>query len=420
LESESDLKAVVLAAGRGVRLWPLTETRPKPLLPIANKPILQHTIEALVDSGIRDIVLVINYKGEAVREKFGNGASLMCEIEYVRQREPKGTADALAAAEARLKHEDRFVVAYGDDYYQKEGVKGFLAKAQQNDGITIATAKVEDASQFGGIEVKNGQVTRIREKLLRQEAGLVNAGIYLMTKAVFSSIRKTTRSKRGEFELTDSLKIIIDRGESVRSQVLEDGAWLGISYPWDLLEANQRAVMADRARLIQGKVEDGVRIEGPVVVEEGAVIKAGSRMEGPVHVGKDCEIGPNAFLRPYSSLGDDVKVGAACEVKNSIIMSSARIPHLSYVGDSIVGEGCSLGAGTITANLRFDEAVVKSRVRGALVGSGRRKLGTILGDHVRTGINVSIFPGVKIGPGAWLGPGAIVEKDVASGARYRA
>lgn len=414
------MKAVVLAAGKGERLWPLTETRPKPLLPIANKPIIQHTLEAIVDGGIRQIVLVISYKGEAIQEKFGDGSSFKCEIEYVKQQTPRGTADAVASASGKLKDEDRFVVVYGDDYYEKQAVKGFLVKADENEGITVATAKVEDASQFGVVEARNGRVTRIREKLLRREPGLVNAGLYMMTHLILSSATKTTRSKRGEFELTDSLRILIDQGETVRSHVLADGDWLGISYPWDLLEANQRGIVAEKTRLIRGKVEDGARIEGPAVVEEGTVVKAGSRIEGPVHIGKDCEIGPNAYLRPFTSLGDDVKVGAACEVKNSIVMAKAKIPHLSYVGDSILGEGCSLGAGTITANLRFDDAPIRSRVRGALLNSGRRKFGGILGDEVRTGINVSILPGVKIGPWSWLGPSAIVEKDVASRARLRA
>jgi len=414
------LKAVVLAAGKGERLWPLTETRPKPILPIANKPIVEHTLEGLVDEGIREIVLVINYKGDAIRDKFGDGASLDCEIEYVKQKTPKGTADAVAASSNDLEAEDRFVVVYGDNYYEKDAVKDFLAKAKENEGITIATAKVDDASQFGTIEARDGRVTGIREKLLRKEPGLVNAGLYLMTQSVLSSVKKTTRSKRGEFELTDSLKILIHRGETVLSHNLDTGHWLGISYPWDLLEANQRAVIAEKNRLVRGKVEDGTRIEGPVVVEEDSVVKAGSRLEGPIHIGKGCEIGPTAYLRPYTSLGENVKVGASCEVKNSIVMDNSRIPHLSYVGDSVIGESCSLGAGTITANLRFDEAVVKSRVRGTLVSSGRRKLGAILGDQVKTGINVSIFPGVKIGRGAWLGPSAIIEKDVASGARYGA
>jgi UDP-N-acetylglucosamine diphosphorylase / glucose-1-phosphate thymidylyltransferase / UDP-N-acetylgalactosamine diphosphorylase / glucosamine-1-phosphate N-acetyltransferase / galactosamine-1-phosphate N-acetyltransferase len=414
------LKAVVLAAGKGERLWPLTETRPKPLLPIANKPIIQHTLEALVDAGVRQIVLVISYKAEAIRKKIGDGSAFKCEIEYVKQRTPRGTADAVATAGEKLKDEDRFVVVYGDDYYEKQAVKDFLVKAEENEGVTIATAKVNDASQFGVVQASNGRVTRIREKLLRREPGLVNAGLYLMTSSIFSSAKKTTRSKRGEFELTGSLRLLIDQGESVQSHVLDDGDWLGISYPWDLLEANQRAVLAEKTRLIRGKVEDGARVDGPVVVEEGAVVKAGSRIEGPVHIGKDCEIGPNAYLRPFTSLGEEVKVGAACEVKNSIVMAKAKIPHLSYVGDSIIGEGCSLGAGTITANLRFDDAPIKSKVGGVLVNSSRRKLGAILGDEVRTGINVSIFPGVKIGPGSWLGPSAIVAKDIASQARLRA
>ena len=115
-----------------------------------------------------------------------------------------------------------------------------------------------------------------------------------------------------------------------------------------------------------------------------------------------------------------MKVGAGCEIKNSIVMKNTKIPHLSYVGDSILGEGCSLGAGTITANLRFDEAQIKSKLRGSLVNSGRKKLGAIFGDGSRTGINVSTFPGVKIGRGAWIGPGAIVDHDVPSNARYKA
>jgi UDP-N-acetylglucosamine diphosphorylase / glucose-1-phosphate thymidylyltransferase / UDP-N-acetylgalactosamine diphosphorylase / glucosamine-1-phosphate N-acetyltransferase / galactosamine-1-phosphate N-acetyltransferase len=414
------LKAVVLAAGKGERLWPLTESRPKPLLPIANKPLLQHTVEALVSAGIKQLVLVVSYKAEMVEERIGDGTSINCEIEYVKQKSPRGTADAVGSAAPALKTEDRFVVVYGDDYYEEQAVKDFLGKSTGNDDVIMATAKVNDASQFGVVESSNSGVTAIREKLSQQRPGVVNAGLYIMTNPILSAIKKTKRSKRGEFELTDSLRILIDQKETVRSKTMEDGSWLGISYPWDLLEANQRAVVAEKTRLIRGKVEEGARIDGPVVVEEGSLIKAGSRIEGPVHIGRNCDIGPNAYLRAYTSLGDHVKVGAACEVKNTIVMTKAKIPHLSYVGDSIIGENCSLGAGTLTANLRFDEAIVRSKVRGTMVSSGRRKLGAILGDDVRTGINVSIFPGVKIGPGSWIGPGAIVEKDLATGTKHRA
>lgn len=412
------MKAVVLAAGKGERLWPLTETRPKPLLPIANKPILERTLEGLVGAGIREITLVVNFMEKAFRERIGNGSRLGCEVEYVKQKSPRGTADAVGSASSNLSNDDKFLLIYGDDHYEKETVKAFVEKTEKNDGVTIGIARAEDAFPFGRIEVRNGRVTGIKEKVGKPGPGLVNSGIYLMSNSIFPFIKKTTRSKRGEFELTDALRLMMRQGEEVYGEQLGESGWLGISYPWDLLEANQRALNQEEARL-DGNIEDGAKIKGDVFLETGSLVKAGSRLEGPIHVGRDCQIGPNAYLRAYTSLGDDVKIGAACEVKNSIVMTSSKIPHLSYVGDSVVGEGCSLGAGTITANLRFDEAVVKSRVKGIPVSSGRKKLGAILGDKVRTGINVSLFPGVKIGHGAWLGPGAVVEKDVDSGARVR-
>ena len=194
---------------------------------------------------------------------------------------------------------------------------------------------------------------------------------------------------------------------------------VGLSYPWDILEANRLGLEAQRAA-VAGKVEEGVQTRGQVTIEAGAIVRSGSYLEGPVFVGRGSLVGPYSYLRPYTSLGENVRVGAGCEVKNSIVMDNARIPHLSYVGDSIIGEGSSLGAGTITANLRFDESHVKSRVKGELLDSGRRKLGAVVGDNVRTGINVSLFPGVKIGPGALVGPGTVVTGDVPSGARVKA
>jgi bifunctional UDP-N-acetylglucosamine pyrophosphorylase/glucosamine-1-phosphate N-acetyltransferase len=413
------LKAVVLAAGRGERLWPLTEDTPKPLLPVANKSILERTCEALVSAGIRQIILVVGFRSEKIRDRLGKGEAIGSELKYVRQKNAKGTADALGTCRKELHGEDRFLVLYGDDYYDSNVPRAFLATARKNEGVTIGAANVQDASRFGKIQSKRGFVTEIQEKASRAEPGQVNAGIYLMDESIFPAIMKTKRSIRGELELTDAVRILIKEGKQVHAQLLGSRKWLGISYPWDMLEANEW-ILQSLKPVTYGTIEKGVHISGSVVLEGGSVVKAGSYLEGPVHVGKRCQVGPNAYLRPYSSLGDDVKVGAGCEIKNSIVMKNTRIPHLSYVGDSILGEACSLGAGTITANLRFDEAQIKSKVRGSWVDSGRKKLGAVLGDGVKTGINVSTFPGVKIGRGAWIGPGAIVDKDVPSNARYKA
>jgi len=413
------LKAVVLAAGRGERLWPLTEDNPKPLLPVANKSVLERTLNALVSAGVRQIILVVGFRNEKIRDRFGKGGAIGSELKYVKQRTAKGTADALGTCSKELQGEDRFLVLYGDDYYDASVPRTFLAKARQNKGLTIGTSRVQDASSFGKIESKRSLVTEIQEKASKAQPGQVNAGIYLMDQTIFPAIRKTKRSIRGELELTDAVRILIKEGAQVRTYPLGSRKWLGISYPWDMLEANQWILESEKP-MSKGTVEKGVHVSGSVILEEGSVVRAGSYLEGPVLVGKRCQVGPNSYLRPYSSLGDDVKVGAGCEVKNSIVMSNTRIPHLSYVGDSVIGEDCSLGAGTITANLRFDEAEVRSKVRGSWIGGGRKKLGAILGDGVRTGINVSIFPGVKIGRRSWIGPGAIVDRDVPSNARYKA
>jgi len=162
---------------------------------------------------------------------------------------------------------------------------------------------------------------------------------------------------------------------------------------------------------INGKVEDFAVIKGDVTVGEGTVIRSGSYIKGPCIIGKDCKIGPNCYIRAYSSIGNNVHIGNAVEIKNSIIMDNTNVPHLSYVGDSIIGENCNLGAGTNVANLRFDDAEVKVNVKGGMESSGRRKFGCIIGDNVKTGINVSILPGRKIGPNKLINPGTIVDSD---------
>ena len=409
----------MLAAGRGERLWPLTETKPKHLLPIAGKPVLERTLEALSRAGFREALLVVNYKAEKIEARLGDGKRLGCRVSYVRQKSIGGTADALNASREQLRGEERFVAVYGDDYYHEKALAGFLKKGVRSEGLMMGAALVHDSSRFGSLAIEKGRVMSIREKATGKGPGRVNAGIYLLNNSIFPAIQRTRKSSRGEFELTESLEILIREGQRVQALSFGEGEWLGLSHPWDLLEANKLALVDCRPSL-EGKVEDGVHTRGPVVIDKGAVVKSGSYLDGPVLVGEGSVVGPNSYLRPYTSLGQNVKVGAGCEVKNSIIMDNVKVPHLSYVGDSIIGEDSSLGAGTITANLRFDEASVKSLVKGQLLDCGRKKLGAVIGDHVRTGINVSILPGVKIGPGAWIGPGAIVAEDVRPGARVRA
>ena len=165
---------------------------------------------------------------------------------------------------------------------------------------------------------------------------------------------------------------------------------------------------------IYGEIEDGVTIHGTVFVGENSIIRSGSYIMGPVYIGNDCDIGPNTFLRKCTCIGNRVKIGNAVEIKNSIIMDDTNVNHLSYVGDSIIGANCNIAAGTNIANLRFDDGNVKLTVKKDRIDSGRRKLGVIFADNVKTGINSSFNPGVKVGLNSKIGAGAIISKDIPS------
>ena len=164
---------------------------------------------------------------------------------------------------------------------------------------------------------------------------------------------------------------------------------------------------------IEGDVSEKATVIGNIQIGKGTEVLPGSYIIGPVIIGKDCEIGPNNYLRPSTCIGDKCKIGAAVEIKNSIIMSHTNVPHLTYVGDSVIGERCNLGAGTKVANLRLDETEVQVVVDGRRTGSGRRKLGVIMGDDVKTGINASIDVGTIIGEGTMIGMGAVARGTIA-------
>jgi len=165
---------------------------------------------------------------------------------------------------------------------------------------------------------------------------------------------------------------------------------------------------------VLGTIEEGAHLCGSVFVSEGAKIRSGAYIEGPVYIGEGSDIGPNCYFRPYTSIGGNVRIGNACEVKNSIVMDRAHIGHLSYVGDSVIGEGCNLGAGFISANLRFDHGTVKMEIKGEVVDSGREKIGVIMGDNVKTGVGALFMPGVKVGCNSWIGANIVVHRDVPS------
>jgi bifunctional UDP-N-acetylglucosamine pyrophosphorylase/glucosamine-1-phosphate N-acetyltransferase len=163
---------------------------------------------------------------------------------------------------------------------------------------------------------------------------------------------------------------------------------------------------------VLGTVEQGAHLIGPVMVAETARVRSGAYIEGPVFIDEEADVGPNCYIREGTRIGRKVRVGNACEIKNSILMDYTHAGHLSYVGDSVLGEHCNLGAGTLMGNYRLDAGSIKMMVKDTLVNTGRRKLGAILGDNEKTGINSTFMPGVKVGADSWVGANVMVERDL--------
>ena len=410
------LKAIILSAGEGSRMRPLTLTKPKTMLPVAGKPIIQYNIESLRDNGITDILLIVRYKEEMVRNYFGDGSDFGVNIFYKTQKDFLGTANAISYGEDFI--DDSIIVLNGDIILDDEIIHEIIKKYNylSPDTLMLLT-EVEDPSAFGVVEIENGNIKNIVEKPKREEApsNLVNAGIYIFNKDIFDKIRETEISERGEYEITDSVSLQIEDNKTVIGHKTSKD-WIDVGRPWELIEVNEELIGKLKTE-IKGTVEAGAVIHGEVFLDEGSVIKAGVYIEGNVYIGKNCDIGPNSYIRGNTYFGDNVHVGNAVEIKNSIIMENTNVSHLSYVGDSVIGSNCNIAAGTNIANLRFDNATIKTKIKNQKIDSGRRKLGAIIGDSVKTGINSSFSPGVKVGHNSTIGSGVLLYEDLPSDTR---
>lgn len=407
------MKAVLLAAGEGLRLQPVTANRPKHLIRVGGKPILQHCLEAVKACGITDAVIVTHYMGDAIRQHFGDGTKLGLKIEYVEQPTVNGTGNAASVAEPFVAGD--FVLAYGDLLFAPDALRSVISLfAAEKPAAVMAVVPVEKPESYGIIELADqNHIKRIVEKPTPNKApsNLANGGLYAFSEEIFTKIRHVKTSVRGEFELTDALSLLVKDGKSVLAAEISNADWLDIGRPWDLLKANSWALKR-MEHAVYGNVENGAHIVGPVTVAETARVRSGAYIEGPTFIDEGSDVGPNCFIRACTSVGKNVRVGNACEVKNSIIMDRTHVGHLSYLGDSILCERCNLGAGTIMANYRFDSGYVRMVVKDKIVDTGRRKLGAILGDDVKTGVNSVLMPGVKVGANSWVGANFMVERDL--------
>jgi UDP-N-acetylglucosamine diphosphorylase/glucosamine-1-phosphate N-acetyltransferase len=388
------MECVVLAAGEGKRMRPLTATRPKVMLPLANRPMMEHLILAAKGAGISNFVFVVGYGEREIRRHFGDGSALGIHIEYAPQRHQHGTADAVRAARELITGD--FLVLNGDMILKSEDIAALSRKSSP----CMSVSTTDHPQDFGVVLAEGGLITSLEEKSQQPKSNLINAGAYRFSPEIFNLIDQVRPSPRGELELTDALSVLI---AEKKMHAYHLSYWMDVGYPWDMLDANT-TLMETLKPENNGTIEDGVTLKGTVIIGEGSVIKSGTYIEGPCIIGRNCSIGPHAYIRGATSVGDECHIGHSSEVKNSIIMSGTKIPHFNYVGDSVIGSGCNFGAGTKIANLRHDHGPVK--VCGK--DTRRKKFGAVVGDGVQFGINCSVNVGAMIGSNAMFGPNSYI------------
>ena len=391
--------AVVLAAGEGTRLRPLTRNRPKPMLPAADRPILEHVFDALIGAGIERLHVVVGYKRDRVQDHFGPTYRNV-PINYVAQDKQLGSGHALLQAREAVADEEGLLVVNGDQVIERQMVADVLDAFEEDDGnATLAVTEQADVSHYGAVVMDGNRVVELVEKPDTDDYRLLNAGVYAFAPAIFDAIEETPRVQ-GELALTDTLADLIDEDALVRGVVTEE-LWEDATYPWDLLDVSQDL-------LLHGRVTEPERDER-VWVADSATVHDDATLQAPVVVGPDTEVRAGAVVGPYTALGRNATVGANAVVARSVLDTDARVGPNATLLDCVTGQGVTLGADATVSGGPGDVRV------GDTVFEDQR-LGAVLADRVRAAGDVSFAPGTLVGPSAHLHTGTHVRGQIPDGA----
>jgi len=387
--------AVVLAAGEGTRLRPLTRNRPKPMLPAGNRPILEYVCDALVEAGIERLVVVVGYKRDRVQDGLGHSYRDV-PVEYVVQEKQLGSGHALL--QAREAVAGPVVVVNGDRVIEASTVRATLAAYHEECAASLAVVANEDAGRYGAVELHDGRITELVEKPANDDYRLINGGVYAFGGSVFEELAATPRTD-GSLPLTDTVARLIDDGEVRGARV--DGTWADATYPWDLLTV-AREVLGD------GMVS-GVQRHPGEWVAESATVHEDATLVAPAVVGPDCEVGAGAVVGPYVALGRNATVEANATVQTSVVDADTRVGAGSVLVDAVTGQNVRVGAGAVVPGGPGDVVV------GDQVFPDQR-LGAVVADRARLGGGSRCDPGTLVGTGARVGTGVVASGHVAEGA----
>ncbi|MDI6866894.1 sugar phosphate nucleotidyltransferase [Methanoculleus sp.] len=369
------MQAVILAAGEGSRLRPLTRSKPKALLPVANRPVIDYVIDALLENGIREIVVVVGYRKEEVIRHLN---SLNVPLRVVVQERQLGTGDALRAAEPEIGGD--FLVLPGDNYINAGSIARI--KSVRN---AMLVAEHPNPSNFGVVVIRNGIVREMVEKPEDAPTFTVSTGIYSFTPEIFSYIQTN--------EIPDAVAAMIAAGRQIRAIPADD--WQDAVYPWDLLKLNTRMLRGIQPG-VAGTVDASVVRRGVVRIGKGTTVGPNTVIYGPVSIGSNCNIGPNTVIMPDTSIGDRVVLEPFIYVADSIIMSDVTVGSHSRILSAVFGQGCIL-ADHITTTPSPGLIEVGDHVQreefGAILGEGVWAAPFTTFKNCIVGNNVSIIKG---------------------------
>lgn len=407
------MKALVLTAGQGLRLRPLTSYRSKAMLKIAGRPVLQYIIDSLKANGIRDIVIVAGHGRDELIDYFQMGGDQGVRIRYVIQHEQKGVENAILTARDELESEDEFLLVNGDVLVEPEMVERTLSnhKSMSSD-ITMLVTLVSNPEQFGTVKIgKNGIVEKLVEKggPDRYVSNYAVAGVSVFKSDVLPLLEK--------FEtMENTVERIISNGQTTAAAVWEKD-WAEFTWPWDILKANR--IVMDRELRGKGsfiaesaEIHKNVVLEGPVFIGEGSIIRPGATIRGPVYIGKNVYVGNNSLVRDYSSLCEGVHIGYAVEMRNSMVFDNVNVGRMTFVADSIIGQCSCIEAGAQMWNWRPGGKPIHLKYEDEEVRIPLDKFGAIIGDDVVIGINASVMPGTRIGEGSMIAAGCVIDQDI--------
>ncbi len=333
-----DLKGLILSGGKGTRLRPITHTSAKQLVPVANKPVLFYGIEAMAESGIAEIgIIVAPETGNEIREAVGDGARFGVSITYIDQAEPLGLAHAVLTAEPFL-GDSPFVMYLGDNLLQggiSDLVEAF--RTSSPDALILLTP-VPDPQNYGVAELRDGAVQRLVEKPAKPATDLALVGVYMFTPPIHAATRAIKPSERGELEITDAIQYLVDQGKRVEPHIVR-GWWKDTGRLDDMLEAN-RLVLDTITERIEGELIDS-HTEGRVVIEAGARLER-STVRGPAIIGAGADL-VDCYIGPYSAVGDRCRIQNA-EIENSILLADSSVVGLERrMQGSLLGKNVMIG-----------------------------------------------------------------------------